>query len=100
MVAAIQFLLISFCLLVIWRIAHPHWDLHIVVRNGVVEFRRGVALNQRHGWEHFLLQEAKLTGKVQIFVKRDRSGRIRLKCRGTIDPGKQQQIRNFLLYAK
>jgi hypothetical protein len=83
----------------IWSASRPRWDVHIVVRDGTVLFRKGVSQSRWAAFETFLLNDVKLVSVTEVFARRENNGRLVTHFKGQLDAGTKQQIRNFLISA-
>ena len=82
--------------IVILRVVTPRWDVHIVVRDDSVQFRKGIAEVKRTAMENFFRNDLKLQREIQVRGRRDQNGRLSIHVDGELDAGTQQRIRNFL----
>ena len=83
--------------LLLWRVYRPRYRVKIVLDESGVRHHQGLAQAQQQRVIGFLQEHIAAEGKLTIYVAREPSGRMRVDCRGAIDPGTQQQIRNFLM---
>lgn len=80
----------------LWTTAHPSWPIRLVVSRHGLQSHRGLPRRAIGRITGFFKYDVELDGKVVILAARQRGGQVRTRFRGEIDPGTQQQIRNFL----
>src|SRR5262245_13237621 len=82
--------------LVVWFATRRRNRLEITIDGGRVTKLQGVAKAQCRRVVDFLEHDVALNGKVKVVGGRDGNGVLRIDCRGNIDEGTSQQIRNYL----
>jgi hypothetical protein len=95
-----QWLIVLGVALVIWRLSRPAGDCVFRIRQGRVSTRGKIAAGKRAAIEGFLAEEFPEVRRLRIDVHYRRGTRpLRVRIRGSITPGEQQMIRNFLTTA-
>ena len=80
---------------IVWRIMSPKPAMRIVIDADGVKYHEGLPKSQESNVLAFLQQHLTPDGKLTICGSRQPGGYVRLSFKGPIDPGRQQQIRNF-----
>jgi len=81
---------------IIWLVLRPKYAFRIVVDQRGVRHHRGLPKGQQREVLRFLQDEVSLDGRTTICANRQTTGQLRFNFKGRINPGAQQQIRNFL----
>lgn len=82
--------------LVIWFAVRPKWAVRIVADADGVRLLAGVPRSKRQTVLDFLTRELAIQDRVTIRALRQPDGYLRLQVRGLVEPGAEQQVRNFL----
>jgi len=67
----------------------------VASRDGMIH-SEGLSANHERELRSFFAHDVDLPSRVEIVGRFDRSGCLRFAFRGNLDPGTEQQIRNFL----
>ena len=81
---------------VIWRMMRPRYSVKIVIDDHGIQHHEGLPRAQEKKVLGFLQDDIGVSGKLIICALRQPNGYLRLNFKGHVDPGTQQQIRNFL----
>ena len=82
---------------VVWRmLTRPRHAVSIVIDKNGIKHHRGLPKGQEARVLGFLEEQLAPQGKITINADRQPEGHLRLYFTGPIDPGAQQQVRNFL----
>lgn len=82
---------------VIWRAMRPQYSIKIVIDEQGVKHHEGLPKAHQRNVVEFFEKHISVSGKVTICARRQPNGYLRLDFKGQVDPGTQQQIRNFWL---
>lgn len=80
-----------------WWLLQPRYDFVITVNQNNVTCRGAIPESKVNSIKHFFSNDVQFDQPVKICGRRQQDGHVRLKFRGEIDTGTQQQIRNYLL---
>lgn len=93
----VNFAIAGFALYVIWTVAKPCWHFQFVVTEDSVKFVKGIPVAKRRTYETFFLSDLRTPGRLKIYGRRERNGRLTTLIKGTDDDALKQRIRNFLI---
>ncbi len=60
----------------LWIAVRPRWDIHIVVTEESVDFKRGVSQIKRAALGDFFRNDLRWTQRLVVMARKERSGRL------------------------
>jgi hypothetical protein len=92
----IQIVVVAIVAYIVWRLMQPKYPIRIVMENRRVEHHEGLPKAQEGSVLAFLRNDLECDARLVISAARRPNGGLLLDIKGPIEPGKRQQIRNFL----